>query len=660
MLTITVDTFVDERDLSITDGDVSLRDAIEQAPAGETIDFAPTLDGTTITLLSTLGLGQIDIIGKTLTIDASSLPSGVTIDADDPSPNQYDGIRIFNITDPTAGASPPLVTLIGLTLTGADPDDDSHNAQGGAIRSAGFLTLRDMVVDGNAAESGAGVYLDVEGQASIVRDVLRIENSRVEHNSAYGNGGGVFVRFDSRFGGKDRVQIDDSVLSHNVAGPLGPIGSGGALYVQSGNGSSAAHSVVISSTRFELNEADQGGAISYPLSGSRVDLSILQGSTISGNTATSFRGGGLYAHVSIGSIIRVEESTINDNTSAQTGGGISVRLAESASFSIADCEISGNTASNGDGGGVYAESHVDIDNPLPTPRAITISRSLISENTASNRGGGVYAFTHSGTETLIEESRITGNQVPANPTGGDRNGGGVYAYVWDDFAGTRPEMVPRFTISGSTIDNNHADQKGGGVFVCGKYFGTFITVNSTISSNSTLDQANGGGGGMFIARYGSAYSQNESIDAYLRNVTVTQNTSADGGGVHALDLDNVRVRIANSIVSENFNHQSAADNLVGRLDITNTQFNLVGSGSAVLNLAGQPATLDATNITNEDDPKLSVLADHGGPTPTHALLLGSRAIDAGLNALASHPLTGDIFTTDQRGMGFARRLDVAV
>jgi hypothetical protein len=45
MLSVTVDTLVDEADGSIVDGDVSLRDAIANATAGETINFAGQLDG---------------------------------------------------------------------------------------------------------------------------------------------------------------------------------------------------------------------------------------------------------------------------------------------------------------------------------------------------------------------------------------------------------------------------------------------------------------------------------------------------------------------------------------------------------------------------------------------------------------------------------------
>lgn len=57
---IAVDRFVDERDLSIVDGDISLRDAVEQSLAGDTITFAPSLNGATIALDRTLGeLGKI-------------------------------------------------------------------------------------------------------------------------------------------------------------------------------------------------------------------------------------------------------------------------------------------------------------------------------------------------------------------------------------------------------------------------------------------------------------------------------------------------------------------------------------------------------------------------------------------------------------------------
>jgi hypothetical protein len=146
MLSITVNTALDFTDNSITDGTVSLRDAISLAPTGETINFASSLNGATIVLDHLLG--QIDF-GKKLTIDASMLSSGLTIDAGhgtDMTPGTGDGFRIFNITAPSP-TSPPLVTLKGLTLTGGDV-----SGNGGAINSAARLAIIDCVFEDNAGD----------------------------------------------------------------------------------------------------------------------------------------------------------------------------------------------------------------------------------------------------------------------------------------------------------------------------------------------------------------------------------------------------------------------------------------------------------------------------------------------------------------------------
>jgi hypothetical protein len=93
----------------------------------DTIIFDPSLSGQTISLTNAAG-GQLSIT-RSVTIDASMLPDGITIDASsaDDTPVQLvegeyvdttygDGIRIFNIT----GGSSTQVTLNNLTLTGGD------------------------------------------------------------------------------------------------------------------------------------------------------------------------------------------------------------------------------------------------------------------------------------------------------------------------------------------------------------------------------------------------------------------------------------------------------------------------------------------------------------------------------------------------------------
>jgi hypothetical protein len=143
LLVIVVNTQIDEGDGSITDGDISLRDAIDRAPIGETFNFAPSLNGGTIALTS--ALLQIQF-GKSSIIDATMLRLGITVNASgtDPTPTQNDGMgtSVFSITPNTANTT---IILAGLTITGGD----SRGAGGGILYSPGFggvngsFTIRD-------------------------------------------------------------------------------------------------------------------------------------------------------------------------------------------------------------------------------------------------------------------------------------------------------------------------------------------------------------------------------------------------------------------------------------------------------------------------------------------------------------------------------------
>jgi hypothetical protein len=168
-----------------TDGALTLREAIEVVAQGTTngldnytathqitgnlgdndkIIFDSALNGGQILL--TIANGQLNI-DKTLTIDASSLAAGITIKGEDITPgshNDGEGIRLFNITDLSGGAIPPTVTMVGMTLTHADPVVNPNTSpEGGAIRSEGILTHRKVTLSDNGADFGGGVFMAVAG-----------------------------------------------------------------------------------------------------------------------------------------------------------------------------------------------------------------------------------------------------------------------------------------------------------------------------------------------------------------------------------------------------------------------------------------------------------------------------------------------------------------
>ena len=138
--TIVVNTLNDEVDGDITDGSVSLRDAIALAPPGETITFA---NGGMIALDAALGELRID---KALTINGDINGDGIgdiTIDAQGNS-------RVINTNDGDA-TTDVAVSLSGLTLTGGNVTGFGVGDGGGGISNAEALTVTNSTISVKSA-----------------------------------------------------------------------------------------------------------------------------------------------------------------------------------------------------------------------------------------------------------------------------------------------------------------------------------------------------------------------------------------------------------------------------------------------------------------------------------------------------------------------------
>ena len=181
------------------------------------------------------------------------------------------------------------------------------------------------------------------------------------------------------------------------------------------------------------------------------------------------------------------------------------------------------------------------------------------------------------------------------------------------------DVIGNVTISNSTISNNFAGTRGGGL----------LNEDTVDISNVTFSGNEAGKEGGAIHNTG---------DMTLNNTTIYDNfTEGTGGGIYSV-ADTASMSVKNTIVAGNEALVSGFD-LAGAF--SSLGYNLIGSsGTATGFIDGFNGDIVGTD-SQRIDPALSALQDNGGPTLTHALLAGSRAIDAGDNT--------DGVSIDQRG-----------
>jgi hypothetical protein len=187
-------------------------------------------------------------------------------------------------------------------------------------------------------------------------------------------------------------------------------------------------------------------------------------------------------------------------------------------------------------------------------------------------------------------------------------------------AGAAPP--PTDTIDRSWISSNRATDRGGALFVRGT---TFVS-RSTISRNRAT-----GGGGAFVASLASL-----SID----DSTVSTNVSVRGGGVRAIgDVDfssstiaGNRADVGGAALFSSGSGSSASNSVFDRNQASERGplcvRRLFTHGHNVADAGG--CGLNAPSDLTRVDPRIGVLRQNGGPTPTHALKAGSPAVGHGV------------------------------
>jgi hypothetical protein len=262
---------------SIRAGSGSLRAEIAAAHAGDTIVFAPSLDGETIQLGSQL------LITKSLKIQGPG--AGLLAIRPRPVSGELAYPRILQVG--SVQGSQVTVTVSGLTLedgggtaygyypitggSGWDPPPPG-DFTGGAILNYGTLTVSGCALVGNST-GGLGANIRVElGGAIYNAGTLTLTGSTL-----FGNSASHFANFVGRGGAVYNVgtaKISDCTLANNGANYGNGLGQGGGIF----NGGT----LTVSGCTVSGNSAAYGGGI---LNWGALNLI---NTIVAGNTATGY------------------------------------------------------------------------------------------------------------------------------------------------------------------------------------------------------------------------------------------------------------------------------------------------------------------------------------------------------------------------------------
>jgi fibronectin-binding autotransporter adhesin len=353
-------------------------------------------------------------------------------------------------------------------------------------------------MEDGAASNGGGINAS---SASIT-----FTNDSITGNKSTGNGGGIY-----QTGGT--LAINNSVLSENTVS-----GNGGDLSVQNAD-------VTIENAVIETGTASQDGGGIDQTDGT---LTISNNTAVNQNNATS--GAGMFL---TDCTFSMTDGQLDTNKASESGGAADVSGSSSTTFVLSSVTVSYNTItdSSGTGAGILA-----IDVPL------LIGDCTFTKDVATGNGGAILA---TGSSTLqINGGSISGNQasdgagifmqksnskepsafisdVTISNNTASQSGGGIYAAT-----------IAEFSIVSAVLKSNTASMSsgsGGGIFLSG---GSLLVAGTTITSN----QAFQGGGAYF----------NNGVATLKEDSVVKSNTAvADGGGLFSsnstLDLNDAAI-----------------------------------------------------------------------------------------------------------------------
>ena len=493
IITLSVDTTVDENDGSSGGTGLSLRDAVIIAQQSPENEYIIELQGGATYPLS--------INGRDLNGGDLDLTNNITIRAIGEEPATIDASNLIErdrVIDVGQGTN---ITLENLIITGgqAEPSNSEGGQDlGGGIRifsNSNVTILNSSIINNVALGQGGGIFNNTGS-------TLNLRDSEVSNNQSHKSGGGIIN------GGI--FTIDNSIISSNQGNidGLSTFGGGGISNLSEGFGFSViVNSVIENNISYGVGGGIQNGDIDLTNSFLIIGNSEIRNNETRGLSRSTGEGGGIYNTASL----IIDSSRITNNIAninfdgVAHGGGIAILSGE---VDISETTISDNTTF-GRGGGIHI-----------TGGNTTVTSSTISSNTADlplvetfQGGGGV----NNGLVSSAGIFRLVNSTVSGNVTTGD--GGGI------NNTGVRNDISQQTIIINSTIVNNTAnidgDNSGSGGGVFNEQSNRLFVENTIIAGNFQS------GGNVESDAFGLINGANNNLIGTLEGAEGTIGTGSD-------------------------------------------------------------------------------------------------------------------------------------
>ncbi len=426
--------------------------------------------------------------------------------------------------------------------------NNSTESSGGAIYTAGPLTISDTLFEGNSCVYSGGAIYHHYTKAEFTRRFLTLTDCEFNKNNANLGGAVILSASDTvaDTGMGTYATITNCKFEGNKANSLETAnGNGGALYITRKSeavidnctfnknsadvnaGAVAIHSnskVDMSNCEFNENSANVGGAM-YTSSNATVDMKNIKFNSNSAKLDTKGNGGNGGAHYLYEANVTYDNVDFTGNHSENHAGAVYLGVSELTVDS--SCEFTGNSADN-HGGAFYLTYKTLADK---TRQGAILNLTDVSFKNNSAMAGGAISI-RSSCEAKINGSEFIGNSAAGylDKNDGDGEGGGAI-YVG----------YGKLTLTDVTATDNSASDFGGFVDSAGS---TVVINGGAFTNNKTFS-----GGALYATSTSDVTITNAT---FTENESIYENTdynSAIGGG--ALYQNGGSLKVSNCILDGN-------------------------------------------------------------------------------------------------------------